>query len=116
MTKTYDPYMQDNLLNYSDSLRFLNLDIIIEDYTIRPQFIIFMDSILHPEQQCRLLAGRQQIMLIQSNGIILAVLLAFTTQFDKHEIKAGGSFKDGLSEDICMVGIEHFFWMQWIKS
>ncbi|MFZ0456547.1 MAG: TonB-dependent receptor [Ignavibacteriaceae bacterium] len=84
--KTYDPYMQDNFLDYADSLKAAAYGFTYTNYTSQPApYNFFGFDFTRP--------GNYLTNYIKQQRNYLGGSAAFTTQLGKHEFKAGGSYQ-----------------------
>jgi len=99
--KTYDPYFEDNLLAYSDSLEASQYGWEYSNYTSQPSpYDFYGFPFLRPGT---MLVGnplgnyignnRPQIAYTKDNNNYFGGSLAFTVQLKEHELKGGGSFQ-----------------------
>jgi outer membrane receptor protein involved in Fe transport len=84
--KIYDPYTQDNFLDYSDSLKAAQYGWTFDNFTSAPApYNFYGFDFSRPGDYLT------NYYKVQRNYIGGSV--AFTTQLDKHEFKAGGSYQ-----------------------
>ena len=84
--KTYDPYMTDNFLDYSDSLKAAAYGWTFQNYTAQPApYNFFGFDFTRP--------GNYLTNYIKQHRNYFGGSLAFTTQLGKHEFKAGGAYQ-----------------------
>ncbi len=84
--KTYDPYFKDNFLQYSDSTAAAQYGWVYQNYTSGPAPYDFYGF---PFER----PGAQLTNIGKDHRNYIGASLSYTTQFEKHEFKAGGSFK-----------------------
>lgn len=84
--KTYDPYFDNNVLQYSDSSAAAQYGWQYENYTSGPSPYDFYGF---PFRR----PGAQATNYLKQHWSNYGANLAFTAQVEKHEIKAGGSFE-----------------------
>lgn len=96
-SKRYDPYFEDDLLAYSDSLRAAEFGWVYEDYTTSPQPYDFYGfpftrpgALLTDDPQ---IDNTPTFQYFKNHSSYYGGSLALTAQLDQHEIKAGGSFQ-----------------------
>ncbi len=84
--KQYDPYMQDNFLDYADSLKAAQYGWTYDNYTTMPApYNFYGFDFTRP--------GDYLTNFLKDDRSYFGGSIAFTTQLDKHEIKAGGNFQ-----------------------
>jgi len=99
--KTYDPYFEDDLLAYSDSLRAAEFGWQYSSYTSQPSpYDFYGFPFLRPGT---LIVGdplgntigtnRAQVAYTKDNNNYYGGSLAFTAQLKEHELKGGGSYQ-----------------------
>ncbi|MEJ2616934.1 MAG: carboxypeptidase-like regulatory domain-containing protein [Ignavibacteriaceae bacterium] len=79
--KTYDPYMQDNFLDYSDSLKAAAYGWTFQNYTAQPApYNFYGFDFTRP--------GNYLTNYVKQHRTYFGGSIAFTTQLGKHELKA----------------------------
>jgi hypothetical protein len=96
-TKRYDPFFEDDLLAYSDSLRGAEFGWNYASYTISPQPYDFYGfpftrpgALITDDPQIN---NTPSFQYLKSHNSYFGGSLALTAQLEEHEIKTGGSFQ-----------------------